>query len=183
MPAKKKTVMSDENISEDPIPSSKPTVSAKKKLATVKKDDQVMVKSCVYGQLTFISRSNGNSVVWNEFGDVAYMSVEDLIDMRNTQRAFFEKNWVIPVGDNAEAVIQSLQLEKYYETFSTFEDFDKIFSYNPEDIPAVMEKLSDSMKETVARRAYALIKDGTLDSVKMIDALEKELGYDLRENG
>ena len=154
---------------------------ARKKLKPVDRNELVEVKSCVYGSLEYISYATGSSIKWETFGDTNWVTVSDLMEIRNSQRAFFEKQWIMPVGDNAGDVIAYLQLDKYYKTFSSLESFDEIFSYDPSEIPAVIAKLSDSTKETIARRAYALIESGELDSNKMITALQDALGYDLTE--
>lgn len=156
------------------------TTSSKKKLVAVDLNELVEVKSCVYGELSYIARS-GDEVKWESFGDVAWMTVGALMEMRNSQRDFFEKQWIVLCGDNAQAVLDYLQIDKYYKVINELEDFDKIFTYTPEEIPAVVSELPDSTKETIARRAYAKIKDGELDSKKMIDVLQTSLGYNLED--
>ena len=101
--------------------------------------------------------------------------------MRNTQPQFFTNNWVVLVGDNADSVKSFLQIDRYYKGFDAVDGFDELFDYEPEEIIAVVGKMSGSMKENVARRAYALIETGELDSVKTIAALEEACGYELRE--
>ena len=92
----------------------------KKTTATKKKEpkltDKVCVTSCFYGSLTYINKHTGFTVEWDHFGDTAYMTVDELIAMRNGQRAFFENQWVLLTGDNADAGIEFLQLEKYFDT-------------------------------------------------------------------
>lgn len=162
------------------VPDSAPAPAARKKITPVSLNELVEVRSCVYGELNYHAPS-GNHICWTNFDDLNWMTVSDLMEMRNSQRAFFEKNWIVLVGDNAAAVAQYLQIERYYKSINTTEDFDEIFTYDPEDVPAVIEKMSSSIKETVARRAYDLIKTGQLDSNKMISVLEETLGYDLKD--
>lgn len=170
---KKSTKLPPKAAAEKPV--------ARKKITPVDRNDLVEVRSCVYGELNYVSYSTGNRITWQTFDDPNWITVADLMEMRNSQRAFFEKNWVVLVGDNAKDVMQYLQIERYYKTISTIEDIDEIFNYPVEDVPAIIEKLSDSTKETLARRAYALINSGELDSKKMINTLEDVLGYDLTE--
>lgn len=165
----------------EPAPAKKPPVQAKKKITPVDRNELVETRSCVYGELNYVSYSTGNRITWHTFGDTNWITVSDLMEIRNSQRAFFEKPWIVLVGDNARAVMEYLQIEKYYKTISAIESFDEIFTYSPDDIPGIVAKLSDSTKEAVARRAYALMKSGDLDSKKMITALEDSLGYDLTE--
>lgn len=155
--------------------------SQKKKITPVDRNELVEVRSCVYGELNYVSRSTGNRITWKTFDDPNWVTVGDLMEMRNSQRDFFEKNWIVLVGDNAKDVMQYLQVDRYYKMVTNTENFDDIFKYSPDEIPGVVSKLSESMKETVARRAYALIQNHELDSRTMITALEEALGYDLTD--
>lgn len=105
----------------------------------------------------------------------------ELITMRNEQPAFFRNAWVVPVSDNANEVISALQLERYYTGLSMLENFDDIFAMDIDDMKALIGGLSNQMKENVARRAYALYEDGTIDSVKVIEAVEESTGFELKE--
>ena len=59
------------------------------------------VQSCIIGKLIWKSKRTGYKIVWNEYGEKNPMTVEDLLDMRNGDRRFFERNWVILDGDRA----------------------------------------------------------------------------------
>lgn len=159
----------------------KPAAPARKKIKPVDLNELVEVQSCVYGSLDYISYGTGHKISWQTFGDSNWVTVGDLMEMRNSQRAFFEKQWIVLVGDNAPAVMQYLQIDKYYKNIKSTEDFDEIFTYDPSEIPGVVEKLSESIKETIARRAYMLIETGELNDYRVITALEETLGYDLKD--
>lgn len=148
-------------------------------LADVPLTELVEVQSCFYGTLTYTSVKTGYNIEWNEFGATQYIPVEELLTMRNTQPAFFTNQWVRLLGDNASDVINFLQLEKYYSKTADFEDFDDIFSMTPAKIEATVETFTDSMKESFARYAVAMVANGTLDSVKKIGAIEKATGFKL----
>lgn len=156
---------------------------AKKRVTSDKIDlnDLVEVRSRFYGGLTYISRKTGYRVSWSEYDSFQYLTIDELMTMRNTQPQFFTNNWVVIVGDNAEDVKSFLQIDRYYKGFDAVDGFDELFGYEPDEIIEVVGKMSGSMKENVARRAYALIKSGELDSVKVIAALEEACGYELRE--
>lgn len=162
-------------------PAKKTAAPARKKIKPVDLNELVEVQSCVYGSMDYISYGTGHKISWQTFGDTNWVTVGDLMEMRNAQRAFFEKQWIVLVGDNAPAVMQYLQIDKYYKNIKSTEDFDEIFTYDPKDIPAVVEKLSESIKETIARRAYMLIDSGELNDYRVITALEDALGYDLKD--
>ncbi|MEG1562308.1 MAG: hypothetical protein RR365_01025 [Bacteroides sp.] len=150
------------------------------KLPRLDMTELVELQSCFYGKLFYRSRS-GYTLTWAEFGNIQMIPIGELATMRNEQPTFFVNNWVRVVSDNADEVIMGLQLDRYYKDISIFEDFDEIFKYAPEELKSVISKMNVATKETVARRAYALIKDGTLDSNKIIEVLEAELGFELRD--
>lgn len=149
----------------------------KPKPKTVKDSDSIDVKSCVIGRLVWKSPRTGYRIIWDEFGVSNPMTVEELRDMRNGSRKFFENNWVVLEGDDAEDVMKYLQLDKYYKEFASVEDIDSIFEYEPDEILAIVKKFNFGLKELVARRAATLKNEGALDSVKVIEAVEKATGF------
>ena len=150
-------------------------------LEKIDPNELIEVQSCTYGELTYISRKTGYQIIWDDFGCTNPVTVGDLIDMRNGQKRFFEEPWIVLLGDRAPIIIDYLQVGKYYKNISKLEDFDEIFNYEPADIPAVVKELSQGTKEIIARRAYALIQDGELDSRKMIEAIESATGFKISE--
>ena len=46
----------------------------------------------------------------------------------------------------------------------------------------VLKKIPDGQKRSIAYRARQLISENAIDSMKLIDVLEKELGVDLIEH-
>ena len=58
----------------------------------------VEVASNYYGMLVYVSRKTGYETSWGEYGDTVMMTVEDLITMKNSQKSFFERNWVVLQG-------------------------------------------------------------------------------------
>lgn len=174
-PAAKKPAKTPAKTSQDGV--AKKTAVPKKK--EPKLTDKVRVVSCSYGKLIYVNKHTGFTAEWGHFGDFVDMTVEELTAMRNGQRAFFENQWVLLTGDNADAVIEFLQLEKYYDTITSVQDIDNLFRCAPEEIPGVLSRFTRSAKETIARRAKELIDDTSLSDINIIRALEESLGYDL----
>ena len=69
-------------------------------------DTMVACTNMTSGKLIYISsRQMGFTIEWEHEGDVEYIELGELVTMRNSQRAFFEKNWIAIVsipyrGDN-----------------------------------------------------------------------------------
>jgi len=158
-----------------------PVAPVIKKLERIDPNEIIDVQSCTYGELIYVSKKNGYTILWDDFGCVNPVTVGDLIDMRNGQKKFFEEPWIVLTGDRAPIIMEYLQIAKYYNNFNKIEDFDEIFSYEPDELKSVVSSMSDSMKEVVARRAYALVHEGSLDSNKLIVAIEESTGYKIQD--
>lgn len=150
------------------------------KMREVQMTDVVEVKSCVYGMLKWKSPSIG-MIVWDNFGESNYLTVANLFEMRNRDRSFFEKNWICIEGANASAVLDFLQVSRFYKGIVATEDYDELLFGDADEAKIRIEKLLPAVKETIARRAYALISEGRLDSRRMIEAVEETTGFDLSE--
>ena len=160
-----------------PVVEQAPVVEKKPIYRTLRKvspDELVDVQSCTYGNML--------RVEWEDFGDIQTMTVGELQIMKGSQPLFFERKLIMIVGENAKDVIDYLQLNKYYADFGSIDEIDAIFEASPEEIKRIVANLPDKAIETIARRAYALIEDGTIDSQRVINALQDSLGYELVDN-
>lgn len=160
----------------------KPEKPAKRKpLPKLDLNELVEVESCFHGTLNFVSGKTGRRASWSGFGATDYLTVEDLLSMRNTQPAFFKNNWIILTGDNADSVFEYLQLGRFYKDYRSLEDFTELFSMSPEELKDALGRMNSEAKENVARHAYSLIQEGELDSVRLIEVIEDATGFNLRE--
>jgi hypothetical protein len=136
------------------------------------------VTSAFLGQIVYVSRS-GYYCAWADYGITQYIPMSELIIMRNEQPKFFSIPLVKLTGERGADAIRFLQLERYCLPINGIEDIDEIFQMEPDEVGDVIAKLTDPMKENVARRAYVFMKEGKLDSKKMIDAIAAATGFEL----
>lgn len=120
----------------------------------------------------------GYTVEWEDIGSVEYMELGELSSMKNTDKRFFEDNWI--VFDDTEEYTASelydfLKVSKYYKNVLTPDNIDEIFTYPKDEIVKTISTLSRGMKETVAVRAKHKLDENTLDK-NIIDILESSLG-------
>lgn len=145
-------------------------------------DITVDVASAVNGELTWVSKRTGYKVIWNEFGEKNPLTVADLLDMRNGDRAFFVNNWVTIEDPRADKIMKHLGIDKFYNFIKSVDDLDEIIlSKSPDAIKTILPKFSYSLKETVILRALELKKEGILDSSRRIKALEDGTGMTIEE--
>lgn len=71
-------------------------------------------------------------------------------------------------------------LSNYKHALNT-ESFNELFHTTPDEIERTVRKLSDGQKKSVAFRAKQLIREGEIDSIKVINALERSLSVELIE--
>lgn len=138
----------------------------------------VTVKNGFPGMLVYISRKTGEKFVWQEFGDEQDMELGELKNARNSSKKFYMNNWFL-IDD--PAVLDYLGVADYYKYATKNAGFEKLFEKTPAEIKRDVATLSDGQKRSVGYRARQMIKDGELDSVKKISALEEALGITLIE--
>lgn len=158
----------------------KKTEPVKKTLRKVPLDELVPVASNCMTPLIYVSkRQNGYKVEWENFGDVDYMSVSELIAMRGSARRFFTDNWiVIQDGDyTAEEVYSRIGVTKLYEDVVTPETIKDLLSESVSVISKRMSKMSDGLKQTVYNYAVKLKDEGEFDSIKKFELIKNIAGY------
>lgn len=161
-------------------PVAKKTEPVKKTLRKVPLDELVPVASNCMTPLIYVSkRQNGYKVEWENFGDVDYMSVSELIAMRGSARRFFTDNWiVIQDGDyTAEEVYSRIGVTKLYEDVVTPETIKDLLSESVSVISKRMSKMSDGLKQTVYNYAVKLKDEGEFDSIKKFELIKNIAGY------
>lgn len=139
----------------------------------------VPVKNGFQGRLIYKSRRTGEVYVWDTFGDEQDIELQELRNARSSSRAFFENNWFII--DDPE-IIEYLGAAQYYKNALKFDSFDDLFFLPPDQMSEAIKKLPNGQKRSVIYRAKQLISEGTIDSMKTIDALEKCLSTELIEH-
>lgn len=157
----------------------KPIATKKAKANRIPLDTMVAVVCNTIGGATYISKkASGYIVEWEDFGSEEYMELGELVAMRNTDRRFFEDNWIV-LEDTEEydavQLYEFLKVSKYYTNVFTSRNIDELFSYSTDKIAKTISTLSRGMKETIAVRAKQKLDDNTLDK-NIVDTLESALG-------
>lgn len=157
------------------------SATAKRIQSTIKIPLETIVPmTCnVQGGAAYTSKKiNGYTVEWDEYGSTEYMELSELVSMRNTDRRFFEDNWVICEDTEdykAMQIYDFLKVAKYYANVFTPENIDTIFNETPKQIIKIISTLSEGMKGTIATRAKIKVDAKEIDSNSKIEALETAL--------
>ncbi len=149
-----------------------------KRVKKIHNDDLIEVKNGFNGRLIFKNTRNGEVYEWSEFGEVQEIPFSDLKYAKATNKDFYIKNWFL-IDD--EDVIKTLGVSKYYANALKEEEFDKLFDLSPAEIVSRINKLSNGQKRSLTYKVCSMYKNGKLDSIKVINALEKSLGVVIRD--
>lgn len=159
-------------------PEDKPAAEKKEKIKvkTFQPTDYVTVRNGVQGILIYKNAHTGETFIWNDFGDEQEMELRELKNAKSSSKQFFINNWFL---FDDPAVIDYLGVSQYYKYALNAEQFNALFEKQPDEIAAILPGLSEGQKKSVAVRAYQLIKDGVIDSIKTIKVLEEGLNVKL----
>lgn len=164
------------------VKSKLPSVSIKTKAKTkveIPTNTIIPIRSGVHGILTYSSKKTfGYNVDWDDYGSIEFLEYGELLSMRNTQRSFYENNWIFIEDTDeycAEEIYKSLVVDKYYNSIVTGEDLEKLFTMSPEDIKKTVSTLSSGVKQNIASVVKSKIESGEFDSINRIKALEESL--------
>jgi hypothetical protein len=185
--AKQNTIETKSEEKEEDV---KPLIKniTKKKL---KLDDDVVisVKSNVFGALIYVNHKTGDETIWENMGDTQPLSVSDLRAMKAKQLMFFKENWITIDGiedadsdfDDVEVseIYDALQISQYYKDYICPDNLNVVFNWTVDEIKNKLPRMTKSVKESIAIRANELIKEGILDSISKLKALEEVLGCEL----
>lgn len=140
----------------------------------------IPVKSGVHGRLIYKSRKTGEKFVWQGFGEEQDMELQELRNAKSANKKFFERNWFM-FDEEYDWVIDYLGVRAFYRNALSIDHFDDIFEMRPAEIGKRIAMLSEGQKKAVRYRATQLISEDGIDSIKVIEALEKALGIELIE--
>ena len=166
---KKNTGVKTAVVKEDTVP----TVKATKKFAS---DDMIPCQSLRFGTLLHISKKTGNAYEWSNYGDIVEVAYTDLLAMKSAKSKFIYSPWILIQDEDA---IEALKLTETYQTFEDYEDVDEFFNQTPSEIRAKLSIAPVGFRDLIAYIAASMIRNGSLDSIAIIKAIDDTLHKNL----
>lgn len=184
--AKKENKTSNKKTNKKNVKKSKAEKTVEKITSTVAKqstprkkrdmNELVSVVCITNTPLIYESRSQiGYRIEWGGFLEENWIEYKELVNMRNSQRAFFEEPWIICEWD----VLEDLRVTNYYKNIIDLENLDDLFKKEPEDLKNTLKIAPIGVKKLILDRAFELRRDKQLDSLNIIETIEETLNVDL----
>ena len=176
-----------ETVKEKATELAQPKVT-KKRDARIPLDVEVPCICNVKGGLIYVStRTGGMNAEWSEFGDLQYLDIRELLLMRNTQKRFFDDNWIsLKDTDDgeytADDIYKFLRVDDKYGDFYDADNIESFFSLTEKQMADKVSKMSRGMKDLVSVMALDKIENDEIDSVKKRRAIIKVLGLEIGED-
>lgn len=134
------------------------------------------------GKLIYTSkRTIGYTVIWNNYMDVQYIELAELMAMRSSEAKFFTQNWIAidDTFEHKDAVMERLRINDMYKNTPNPTALNSLFTLDVEIMKQRVKMMTATLKDTVYVQAKDCIANHTLDSMVRIRALEEALGRTL----
>lgn len=153
-----------------------PKAAAKKVVRNA--HDMIPCRSVTVGELTCESKkSKGIYYRWLNYDDIEEVEYQDLVALRSSRSKFLYNPQFIIMDDELAA---EWGLTEVYSAFLGFDSPDELFSLPANQLAKKLKSAPQGLTESIKDVAGQYMREGRLDSLKVIDVLDKELGTDLK---
>lgn len=147
---------------------------ARKELPNIPLNELIPVVSRNEGELFYKSTKTQQETYWKHYGDLQYLSFDEILNLRASQPRFIDDAWIV-IDD--EEVIEFLGLGDKYDQFFHIEDMDAyILNSTVDELKKEISVLPAGIKTSIGVAAKRLVEEDVLDSRGKILALEDKLG-------
>lgn len=153
---------------------SEPTIEKRVYQAT----DMIPCKSVRYGVLQHVSKKSGDMYEWADYGDIVDVTYGDLLALKSRKSKFLFAPWFLILDD------QLVDEWKLSDIYSYYEDFDDIEEFLNGGVISLRRKLPNApqgFKELVVHKAGEMLRNGTLDSIATVKAIDEILNKNLSD--
>ena len=136
---------------------------------------------CPFGLEYISARVGGLNANWDEFGSVQYLDIRELMQMRNTQKRFFDDNWIVIKDSDdgeftSEDIYKFLRIDEKYGDYYDADNIENFFKLTPSQMREKVGRMSGGMKELLTITAIDKFNTGEIDSIKKKKAIKDALG-------
>lgn len=149
----------------------------KKELRKFAQDDMILCKSVTYGELLLPGKKSKLLYIWSNYGDTTEVEFQDLQALRSTRSAYLMNPYF--VVEDEELLEQWPELKALYDKTMAL-DIDSLFSLPINQFKKKLRDIPIGFKDPIKNIACEKIRNGSLDSIAKINALDEILGTELK---
>ncbi len=140
----------------------------------------ICLKNIASGKLIYVSkRQIGYKIEWEKPGDTNYIELGEFINLKNSDSRFVTEPWIRILEDDEIEILKYANIFKYYEEILGLNNVSDILKLDFNKFKKKFDKLPDGYKNSVVEQAAQMINNGELDSIKIKNYIEKEMGIEL----
>lgn len=153
-----------------------------RKRVQVSRDLEVAFINFTSGGFIYIDPKTQNRYEMESYGDMDYITVGELLTMKNSNKSILDKFWILLVdvlSDDVELedVLKYLQLDKKYEDFLTPDEVDNlILKSNTGKFENIINKSDKNLSERIVERAILLFREGKFNDYSKMEVIKKVSG-------
>ena len=167
-------VEQSEAVGNDEVVAAKPKKTELRKFA---QDDLILCKSVTYGELLLPGKKSKLLYIWANHGDTTEVEFQDLQALRSTRSAYLMNPYF--VIEDEELLEQWPDLKAIYNKAAEI-DIDSLFTLPLNQFKKKLRDLPVGFRDSVKNIAGEKIRDGSLDSIAKIKAIDEALGTELK---
>lgn len=141
-------------------------------------NDMIPCKSVRYGLLQHVSRKSGDSYVWEDYGDIVDVAYGDLLALKSGKSKFLYAPWFIVLDDQ---LAEEWKLKELYTYFEEFEDVEDFLQSGAITLRRQLPNAPQGYKDLIVHKAGEMIRNGSLDSIGTVKAIDDVLNKSLSE--
>lgn len=142
-----------------------------------KNEDLIPCKSIATGVLVMEGLKSGDLYRWTGYGDIVEVEYRDLVAEVRAKSNYVMLPFFIV--DDEDFLKQFDVLEGVYRGLYSVDDIEDLFRQDVYTIKRTIAEMPEGARDSVKSIAATMIKDGTLDSVSKIRALDEIFGCQL----
>ena len=146
------------------------------KLISLDRERVVPVVSVSNFTIGYRTKETNTMLIWNSYGDEHEMKIGEVINMLGESEKYLKQPWLI-VDD--EEFMEAMNLGELYDLVFDLEDLDAFFKQSEYKIKEGLDRLSVSMRNDVLNRAVAMIYNGEINNLRLVQFLKKEYKIDI----
>lgn len=137
--------------------------------------DKVPVKNVSFGGVGHID-TRGRAVIWNEFRDTVYMSIEDVLNMQSTNPVLLNEPKLM-VED--EEIAEYLGKTEVYDAIEEIGNLEEFFKKDVKYVGEIIGKLPEGYRKELANEVFIMNEAELIDSGMLKRMLQRVLHIDL----